>query len=208
MGSRSLAVGLRAAFVPSETTARALDGTIELHLFDHGYAGLLLQEDGAANFCLSVGRDRLAAAGGTETLIRELLAEAPLLAERLGIDTPDEWQAIAGVPYGWRARSTRDGLFRVGDQAAVIASLAGDGIAIALNSGMAAASAFLEGGATAAGGYQRGFARRSARPVWIAETLRGMAEHRIRRRLMMRMARLEPLTRLAARLTRIGSEPL
>ena len=37
----------------------ALAGTIELHLYDGGYAGLLLQEDGAANLCLSVSRARM-----------------------------------------------------------------------------------------------------------------------------------------------------
>ena len=49
------------------------------------------------------------------------------------------WSAVSGVPYGWRAGATVDGVYRVGDQAAVIASLAGDGIAIALESGLAAA---------------------------------------------------------------------
>jgi len=52
-------VGLRTALSPSKELDRVLDGVIELHLFDGGYAGLLLQEDGCANLCLSVQRWRL-----------------------------------------------------------------------------------------------------------------------------------------------------
>ena len=103
-------------------------------------------------------------AGGPEALLAELMKEAPLLAERIGGAVPGSWEAVAGVPYGWRARATEPGRYRIGDQAAVIASLAGDGIAVALASGAAAAQACLHGdGAGAA--YQRDFARRARRPA-------------------------------------------
>jgi flavin-dependent dehydrogenase len=197
-------VGLRAALAPSPALARALAGVIELHLFDGGYAGLLLQEDGSANLCLSAARARLKAAGGVEPLIVELASELPSLAERLGQSEPGPWSAVSGVPYGWRARETVPGVYRVGDQAAVIASLAGDGIAIALASGMAAAEAVVKGQPAPA--FQRGFARRARRPIGIGELLRGSAEHPLRREALMRLLRLAPrLPTLAARLTRIGS---
>lgn len=201
-GGRAPAVGLRAALMPTSASTDALAGTIELHLFEAGYAGLLLQEDGAVNLCLSVSRARLAAAGSPEALLRELIAEAPLLADRIGGEAPAAWEAVAGVPYGWRAVSTAPGLFRIGDQAAVIASLVGDGIALALTSGIAAAHSRLAGGGQAAPAFQRRFARRSARPIRIAEALRWLAEHR--GRLLTRAAGIGPLTRLAARLTRIA----
>jgi flavin-dependent dehydrogenase len=170
-------------------------------LFDGGYAGLLLQENGTANLCLSVSRERMAAAGTPAELVAGLEREAPLLAERLG-DAQGPWEAIAGVPYGWRAQSTAAGLYRIGDQAAVIASLAGDGIAIALDSGAAAAEALLRGEDVHS--FQRGFARRARRPLAIAEMLRHMAEAPVRRRLMIGLARVPGLARMAARLTRIA----
>jgi len=204
LGAREASVGLRGAVAPSPAAERALAGTIELHLFDQGYAGLLLQEDGSANFCLSASRARLAAAGSPDALVAELMAEAPKLADRLGGGLPSGWEAIAGVPYGWLARTTEPRLFRLGDQAAVIASLAGDGIAIALRSGMAAAGRHLAGGGEAAAAYQSDFARRAARPVAVAELLRHMAERPSRRPLMMGLASLPAIARLAARLTRIG----
>ena len=199
-GGRALSVGLRTALPPTPSLSRALDGVIELHFYDGGYAGLLLQEDGAANLCLSVERERMAR--GPEALMAELGEEAPLLAERIG-GAPLAWDAIAGVPYGWRARTTEAGLYRVGDQAAVIASLAGDGIAVALASGAAAASACIEGDGPGARDYQLAFAARAKRPLAIAEKLRGMAEAPMRRRLLMGLARIPGAAAAAARLTRI-----
>ena len=196
LGGRAVSVGLRTAIAPPADLA----GTIELHLYNGGYAGLLVQEDGAANLCLSVAQARMT--GGREALLAALMKEAPLLAERLGGTLPTDWEAIAGVPYGWRARAAEPGLFRIGDQAAVIASLAGDGIAMALASGAAAAHGCLhdDDGAEA---YQRGFAARAKRPVAIAETLRHMAEAPARRKLMLGLAGVPGLAKLAARLTRI-----
>lgn len=196
IGMRPVSAGLRTAIAPPADLA----GTIELHLYDGGYAGLLLQEDGAANLCLSVAQARMT--GGREALLAELMTEAPLLAERLGGVIPADWEAIAGVPYGWRARSAGPGLFRIGDQAAVIASLAGDGIAVALASAAAASHACLHGDGAPA--FQRTFAARARRPVAIAETLRHMAEAPVRRRLMLRLAGVSRLAKLAAKLTRVG----
>jgi flavin-dependent dehydrogenase len=200
LGDWPVSVGLRAALAPSPALAEALAGTIELHLYDGGYAGLLLQEDGAVNLCLTVTRARMT--GRPEALVAELVGEAPLLGERIG-NVPEQWEAVAGVPYGWRAHSTEPGCYRIGDQAAVIASLAGDGIAIALASGGAAASACLAGKSAPA--YQREFARRAARPLRVAEALRRLAAKPLRRWLMMELAGVPGLAKAAARLTRIGS---
>jgi flavin-dependent dehydrogenase len=177
-----------------------LAGTIELHLFDGGYAGLLVQEDDSVNLCLTVTRARMTER--PDALVARLAAEAPLLGERLAAGMPASWDAVAGVPYGWRARAADQGCYRLGDQAAVIASLAGDGIAIALASGVAAAAACLAGQAPDA--FQRRFARRASRPVAVAEGLRRMAAQPAPRRLMMRLAGVPGLARAAARLTRIG----
>jgi hypothetical protein len=198
-------VGLRAALLPSNSLLEALRGQVELHLFDDGYAGLLVQEDDSINLCLSVSAERLKSAGGVGPLLGELASESPRLGERLA-HAPDasRWDAIAGVPYGWRAVEGRAGLFRLGDQAAVIASLAGDGVAIALTSGIEAASAYLEGGPGAASSYQSRFSAHTARPLMIAGLLRSAAENQLSRKLLLGAARTAPgLAALAARLTRV-----
>lgn len=201
ISARSL--GLRTALEAGPALEGELEGVIELHLYDGGYAGLLMQEDGTANLCLSASRGRLKSAGGIEPLIARLADELPALAERLGQGRAKGWRAVSGVPYGWRALETADGVYRVGDQAAVIASLAGDGIAIALESGAAAARAIANG--TSAADFQRDWARRSRRPVGLAEMLRRSAEHPAPRAAMMGLLAWFPaLAPVAARLTRIG----
>jgi flavin-dependent dehydrogenase len=133
------------------------------------------------------------------------MRELPILAERIGPDLPDEIVAIAGVPYGWRTRATLPGVFRIGDQGAVIASLAGDGIAMALTSGISAAEALLARGPDAAETWQAAFAHRSSRPLAVAELLRRSAERPLPRSTLMALLRLAPgLTAPAALLTRIA----
>lgn len=195
------AVGMRVAIDPGPALRDALAGVIELHLFRGGYAGLLLQEDGRVNLCLSIARARLAEGGGA-TLAA--IDDAPRLQERFGGGSAGAWSAIAGVPYGWRAEGGATGLFRLGDQAAVIASLAGDGVAIALASARLAAEHYLASGSDGAAAYQRAFARHARRPIAIAGMLRSLAEGRIARTALPLIAGVPGLAARFARLTRIG----
>ncbi len=167
-------LGLRLIIPPHPTLSRLVGGCIELHLFRGGYAGLQLREDGSANLCLAVQKSRLAAAGGDpRTLLRTLGTDSSLLGERLAFaDLKTAPDAIAAVPYGWRARNTKIGQFRLGDQAAVIPSLAGEGNGIALISGIRAANAWLSGGADQAPAYQAELARATRRPLELAKWVR------------------------------------
>jgi flavin-dependent dehydrogenase len=170
-------LGLRVRVTPSSALRRSLVGGIELHLFDRGYAGLAMQEDGTANLCLAVHRSRLQAAGSPARLLEALGREMPALGEWVALIDPDApIDAIANVPYGWRQRSGVDALFRLGDQAGVIPSLAGEGMGIALASGVAAAEAYRRRGPGAAAVWQEDFARRLARPIGIAGLVRHVAE--------------------------------
>lgn len=202
-------LGLRVRLGPSPTLDRLLGRSIELHLFDRGYAGLNLQEDGSGNLCLAVHRSRLTEAGGPEALLRYIGAESPQLAERLAWRTGDRIDAVANVPYGWRLRSGVPGIFRLGDQAGVIPSLAGEGMGIAVASGIRAAQAYARGGAAAAPAFQRRLARDLARPIAVAGLIRSAAEHPVAARRLIQLARTFPVTiDLAARLTRINHSPI
>lgn len=189
-------LGLRWRRGPCATLSRLVGDRIELHLFDRGYAGVVRQEDGSTNICLVVRGSRWDEAGSVASLRESLARESPALGERLtGGDAIGDGDAIANIPYGWRARSGAAGVFRLGDQAAVIPSLAGEGVGIALASGRSAATAFASGGAAAAPAWQRDFARRARRPLAIAAGVRHLAE---------RPARSAGLLPLAARLHLIG----
>jgi menaquinone-9 beta-reductase len=201
------AVGIRVRLSPHPTLSQLVGGAIELHLFEGGYAGLMLQEDGSGNLCLAVRKSQLAEAGGSPQSLLSVLAEAhPHLAERLAFLPHDaNIDAIAAIPYGWRTSETQSGQFRLGDQAACIPSLAGEGNGLALASGIRAAEAWLDGGAAAACDYQRRFADATWRPVSAARTLWHLAESEGSARLLIKATQSAPfLAKIAASLTRIG----
>lgn len=207
------ALGLRIRLPAAPQRETLIRGRIELHLFAGGYAGVVLQEDGSANVCLAVRKSRLAASGSDPRRLLEILADRhPAFGRRLA----DDWSAqrieiVGAVPYGWIAHPSRPGLFRLGDQAAVIPSLAGEGIAIALASGGAAAQAWFAHGPEGAVHYQQAIAGRACRPVRTARAAWALAESPLAARLgisvaarlptlvrwLMQASRFEPDARLA-----------
>ena len=198
------ALGIRVRLAPSEAMRRRIEDAIELHLFDRGYAGLAVQEDGTANLCLAVRRSRLREAGTPDALLQAIAHEAPSFGDRLAMrEAGGGVDAVANVPYGWRMREGTVGLFRLGDQAAVIPSLAGEGMGFAVASGCSAANAYLRGGATASAGWQRDFARDAARPIRVAGLIRDLAEGPIAPRVLPWLARAPFLIQALARATRM-----
>ena len=108
--------------------------------------------------------------GGARRATRALLARVAAgsaLAARLLAGARPVWDrplAVAGVPYGFRQPAAGPaGLYRIGDQAAVIPSFTGEGVALALHSGLAAAAAILAGQDAAA--FHAAWRRRSAGPM-------------------------------------------
>ena len=129
--------------------------------------------------------------------------EAPLLGERLAGPALHSWQSIAGVPYGWRAHDAQSGVFRLGDESRCVFTR-GDGVAIALASGIEAASAFIRDGAAGAIGFQKAFARKARLPLKVADLLRWAAERPSFRPTLLSLGSVPSVASLAARLTRIG----
>lgn len=203
-------LGLRVRLGPSGALDHMVGDTIELHLFDRGYAGIARQEDGTVNLCMAVHRSRLSAAGSPDRLLAALAIESPRLGERLAYRQGDAAiDAVANVPYGWRAAVGTAGLFRLGDQAACIPSLAGEGMGIAIESGTRAATDYLRQGPAGAIVYQQRLARDLTMPFTIANGIRAAAERPAWASALTAAARLAPqLAGIAARLTRISHKPL
>ena len=203
-------LGLRVRLGPSGALDRMVGDTIELHLFDHGYAGIARQEDGTVNLCMAVHRSRLSAAGSPDQLLAALAIESPRLGERLAHRASGAAiDAVANVPYGWRAVNGTAGLFRLGDQAACIPSLAGEGMGIAIESGTRAATDYLRHGPAGAITYQQRLARDLTAPFAIANRIRAAAERPAWASALTAAVRLAPqLAGIAARLTRISHKPL
>jgi len=203
-------LGLRVRLGPSGALDHLVGDTIELHLFDRGYAGIARQEDGTVNLCMAVHRSRLSAAGSPDQLLAALAIESPRLGERLAHRASGAAiDAVANVPYGWRAVNGTAGLFRLGDQAACIPSLAGEGMGIAIESGTRAATDYLRHGPAGAITYQQRLARDLTAPFAIANRIRAAAERPAWASALTAAVRLAPqLAGIAARLTRISHNPL
>lgn len=196
-------LGLRLKLAAHPRLNDLIGDRIELHMSGGGYVGILLQEDGSANICMAVRKSRLTAAGGKPVaLLHQLADQSPALAARLAdIPADPRIDAIGHVPYGWRAQDSWAGLYRVGDQAAVIPSLAGEGIGIALASAERAVQRWQAEGRDGALSYQRDFARRSARPLAAAAAFRFLGSHPT---LLRALIHAPGAAALAMRLTRIA----
>jgi menaquinone-9 beta-reductase len=118
----------------------------ELTLYSGGYGGIQPVEDGITNFCCVVQRRYFARAGlRWEGVLAKMQQDCPHLTMRLdGAESLlDKPITITHIPYGYLRRATEDGLYCIGDQAAVIPSFTGDGISIALHTARHATAAYL-----------------------------------------------------------------
>ncbi len=146
-GTMAGLIGFKQFFKGSAAMAVRLGGAVEVTAYDGGYAGVQIVENQRINLCLLIDRQRYQQLGGSwpalfAALVREpglaFLSEAEtLLARPL---------TIASVPYGFLARAdAANASYRLGDQAAVIPSFCGDGMAMALHSGRLAAEMIAAG---------------------------------------------------------------
>jgi menaquinone-9 beta-reductase len=183
----------------------ALRGSVELVLYGGGYAGLQLVEDDAATLCLLADRSRLQSRGGFDGLIAWLRSVSPHLDRRLDDAVPllSRPLAISGLAYGHvHAPRRNERIWRLGDQAAVIPSLTGDGVSIALHSG-ALAARMLAADADAAA-YHDELRRTLRRQVARADAMQRFLATAIGRFSAVAACRAAPaLLRAGARATRI-----
>jgi flavin-dependent dehydrogenase len=203
-------VGMKMYYTLVPRQIAELRNHVELVLFDGGYAGLQLVESERAVLCILLPASRLRDVEGRwDSLMQSLIGECPHLAARLtgARATLERPLTIAGLPYGFiHAANPNDppGLFRVGDQAAVIPSLTGDGVALALSSATLAARTWLQQG-NVARHYHRGNAALIARQMRVATAIHGLCCRDSMQAWVVAACRLWPgAMRLAAGWTRLG----
>ncbi|HUB49110.1 MAG TPA: FAD-dependent monooxygenase [Acetobacteraceae bacterium] len=203
-------LGLKMYFRLAPDQRAALQGCIELALLKGGYAGLQLVEQDRAVLCTLLPAARYRDAGRNwNVLLSELGTENSMLRQRLADAVPCLPQplAIAGTPYGHLHHAQPDAapeIFRLGDQACVVPSFAGDGVAIALHSGMMAATAWLRG--EDASRYHAEFRRHARAPLRIASLLHLACQTPAMQPFVASIAHAWPAAlRLAASLTRVAS---
>jgi menaquinone-9 beta-reductase len=200
------AIGMKTYLSLAPGPAGKLEATTELTLFPGGYAGMQFVENGRVVLCIAIKRQAFRASGGTwASLLATISRHSRAFAAMLAGSCPllPRPLAVAGIPYGYQARGDSPaGLFRLGDQAAVIASLTGDGMAIALDSGRQAAESWLQG--IAAPAYQTALADAFAPRIRLAGMFHHAAMSATAQAVSIAILRLFPsLLRHAASHTRL-----
>jgi len=206
-GKQSNLVGFKMYFRLQPQQAAALASFVELVLFPGGYAGLQPVEEGMANLCLLVTRDRLQSLSGAwPNLLQHMTRHSSHLAERLNGAAPllEKPLALSSIPYGYLAPQTDEGVWRLGDQMAVIPSFSGDGMSIALHSAHLAARMYLAGESAEA------YRQRAAKELTLGvRTATAISQGLVRAPWLAAAAALWPgLLRAVAVGTRVPSENL
>ena len=182
--------------------ATALREIVQLAFFRGGYVGAALVEDGILSLAWVMQAHQVRAVGADWALQRAyLVRQAPAAGDLLDRARPlfARPLATAAIPYGFlRAGVIAPAIYPVGDQLAVVPSFAGDGMAIALYSGMAAARAVLQ--RQHAADYQRALIAPLRRQFWLAGGLDRLLANSFACPLMVAAARRFPslVSKLAA----------
>ncbi len=208
-GPQNDLVALKMYYRLQPAQAAALGNHVELLLYPGGYAGLQTVGNGA-NLCCLIERGRLTRTGGWAGLLAALEAGCPHARERLrGAEALlPKPLALAAIPYGFvRRRAVGERLWAVGDQAAVIPSFTGDGMSIALYTGVRAAESLLRG--DAADSFQAAMHRDLHAQVARATLISRALVRQPSRSVLLGAVRLWPaLLRVAAALTRVPAQAL
>jgi menaquinone-9 beta-reductase len=188
--SRNDLIGFKLHVWLADDQVAKLKSHVELFVFPGGYAGLTLVENNMANLCLVVTRRMFARVGGWDLLFASL-CDMTALGQRLSGYRPMITRplAISAIPYG-HVQSASEGIWRLGDQAAVIPSFCGEGIAIALQSAHLAAQYYIAG--KPAEDFQTSFARRVRTQVKLTTLLSPILTHPRGQAFAMSLARLAP----------------
>ena len=201
-------IGFKTYFRLDALQTQQLSASVEVIVFSHGYAGLQLVEGDQANLCLLTDRAQFQQSGATwDGLLRDLMRESAHLRERLHQATPllERPLTIYRVPYGFvhaPLASEPSNVYRLGDQAAVIPSFAGDGMAIALHSAALAVRSQQNG--CDAHPYHQRIRADVAAQVARASGLYRFGRSAAGRAMLLPMARIWPRAlQLAAAFTRV-----
>lgn len=197
-GTRSTPfVGLKAHFDGPPVPAR-----IDLHAFSGGYCGISEVEGIAANVCLLVRQDVFQRFGAIPAFIDWMQVQNPHLGAWLRAADMlfPRWLSISQVHFA-RRPPVENGVLMAGDSAALIAPLAGNGMAMALRAGELAAA---HAGRFLAGEHSPRDLTRAYAADWHAQFDERLRLAGVLQTILLRPALLTPGLRLLNRLPSLG----
>ncbi len=173
---------------------QSLEDVVQITMFDGGYVGASIIEEGLVSLCWVMQPALLRQIGPSwPSQTAYFSSQSEILGDLL-IGAVPEWDkpiSIAGIPYGYlRREPIAPGVFPVGDQLAVIPSFTGDGMAIALYSGIAAAQAILADNSAIV--FQQRMLKRLKRQFLLARAANLLFERKITHDLSVMSAALLP----------------
>jgi len=187
-------VGFKIHLAPAMAVRQSIEGVVQLHTFAGGYGGFCLVEDGLLSVAWNIHSEVLHSIGSSWRAQAGYLAKASSLFGDLIAGAETTWDkplAVSAQPYGFlRSRPVGSSIYPVGDQLAVIPSFMGDGTALALASGIAAARAVLKGESAAE--FQRRMVLGHRPQFRIAGALDAAISNAVLRKLGLAGARLAP----------------
>jgi hypothetical protein len=191
---------------------QALAGCVELFLFEGGYAGLELVEDGIANLCLILSQAVVAGLDSGWPALRDFLTRSttrlggwldeasPLWAKPIAVVCP------AGGYFRRPLETENDAVYHVGDRLAHIPPFTGDGLAIALSSAALAVEHIRRGGSSTA--YLAEARRLTTPAIRLASIVSTVAANRVGQALLIRAVAHTPILQMIARQTRLSHPPM
>ena len=186
-------VGLKMHLRLRDAQRTSLDRCVELFMFGRSYVGLELVEGGIANLCLVMARELTQQVGpGWPALRTHLTTASPQLAAHLENAEPlfDKPLAVVCPANGHLDDEAEPEAYRIGDRLAHIPPFTGDGLAIAVASGVLAAQHIIPGLPPSA--YLAAARALTARPIRFASTISRLAANRAGRALIIAGASLVP----------------
>jgi menaquinone-9 beta-reductase len=199
-------VGFKIQIRVAPSSLQLLNNVVQLVMFDGGYIGACIVEDALVTMCWVMERrviQRMET--GWHAQASKFSQQSELLGD-LFTGAKPVWEkpvAVAGIPYGYLRRQTiSPNVFPLGDQLAVIPSFTGDGMAIALYSGILAAQAVIDGQSAVA--FQKRIIRRLRSQFRWARTINLLFEKQMLQRPGIAIAaRLPSLVTWIAQSTRL-----
>ncbi len=193
-------VGLKAHFDAPENT-----GSVDLYFFPQGYCGVAPIGDGRLNACAMVR-----ASAGIGNSLEKVFTCHPELARQSRKWKP-AMDVVATAPLFFRIPCPlRDGMLVVGDAAGFVDPFIGDGISMALNSGVLAAESLAKNDWSAEAAtrdYARAYQQRFL-PVFrnAARVRKLLAAPRFLRQVLSALAHIPGVTGYVLQSTRLKAE--
>jgi flavin-dependent dehydrogenase len=187
-------VGFKVHLEATAAAARHLAGTVQLVFFRGDYVGACLIEGGTLSVAWVMDASLLREVGPSWLAQKEHLArQSSWVGDLIAGARPllGKPVAVAAIPHGFLRRTPiSPHVYPVGDQFAVVPSFTGDGMAIALHSGVTAAHAVLSG--RPADAYQRALVRELRPQFRLARAVGRLLETPMSCAISVAVARIFP----------------